>query len=41
MAGYALAEERRKLIMNKPKTSSSDLLDKLTSQIRTSKLLRR
>lgn len=40
MAGFALAEERRKLIMNKPKASTNDLVQKLTSQIKQSKLLK-
>lgn len=34
MLGYALSEERRKLLLQKPKTNKNDLLDKLTSQIR-------
>ena len=34
MLGHALAEERRKLLLQKPKTNSSDLLQKLTAQIR-------
>ena len=33
MLGYALAEERRKLLLQKPKTNKNDLLSKLTSQI--------
>lgn len=41
MLGYALAEERRKLIMQKPKTSNNDLLLKLTSQIRPSKMFKK
>jgi len=41
MLGYALAEERRKSIIQRPKQSSSDLLTKLTSQIRPSKLLKK
>ena len=34
MLGHALAEERRKLLLQKPKTNQNDLLQKLTSQIR-------
>lgn len=34
MLGHALAEERRKLLLQKPKTNSSDLLQKLAAQIR-------
>ena len=34
MLGHALAEERRKLLLQKPKTNTSDLLQKLTAQIR-------
>lgn len=41
MSGYALAEERRKLLLQKPKTSTSDLLAKLTAQIRPSSLLKK
>lgn len=41
MSGYALAEERRKLLLQKPKTSTSDLLSKLASQIRPSTLIKR
>lgn len=33
MLGHALAEERRKLLLQKPKTNKNDLLSKLTSQI--------
>ena len=33
MTGWALSEERRKLLLQKPKTSSNDILSKLTSQI--------
>ena len=36
MSGWALAEERRKILLQKPKQSTSDLLSKLTSQIRPS-----
>ena len=39
MSGWALAEERRKLLLQKPKQSNSDLLAKLTAQIRPSSLL--
>ena len=41
LMGYALAEERRKLIMTRPKVSHTTLLDKLTSQIRPSKLIKK
>ena len=34
MLGYALAEERRKLLLQKPKTNQNDLLNKLAAQIR-------
>lgn len=34
LGGYALMEERRKLLLQKPKTNSNDLLNKLKSQIR-------
>ena len=30
MLGWALAEERRKLLLTKPKTDTNTLLDKLT-----------
>ena len=33
MLGYALMEERRKLLLQKPKTNTNDLLTKLTAQI--------
>ncbi len=36
MAGYSLMEERRKLIMNKPKDSNGDLLNKLWSRMKPS-----
>lgn len=39
MSGYALAEERRKVLLQKPKASTSDLLSKLTAQIRPSSML--
>jgi len=39
MSGYALAEERRKVLLQKPKVSTSDLLSKLTAQIRPSSML--
>lgn len=41
LMGFALAEERRKLIMTRPKVSHNTLLDKLTSQIRPSKLIKK
>ena len=41
LMGYALAEERRKLIMTRPKVSHNTLLDKLTSQIRPSSLIKK
>ena len=41
MLGYALAEERRKLLLTKPKPSSNDLLTKLTSQLRPSSLMKK
>jgi hydroxymethylpyrimidine pyrophosphatase-like HAD family hydrolase len=41
MSGWALAEERRKLILKKPKSSTEDLLTKLTSQIRPSSLIKK
>lgn len=41
LMGFALAEERRKLIMTRPKVSHNALLDKLTSQIRPSKLIKK
>ena len=42
MAAYALSEERRKSILNKPKDSSTSiLLSKLQSQIRPSSLLKK
>lgn len=34
MLGWSLAEERRKLLLQKPKTNQNDLLQKLTAQIR-------
>lgn len=34
MLGYALMEERRKLLLQRPKSNKNDLLNKLTSQIR-------
>ena len=34
LGGYALMEERRKLLLQKPKVNSNDLLNKLRSQIR-------
>ena len=34
MLGWALAEERRQLLLKKPKQNNNDLLDKLKSQIR-------
>ena len=34
MLGYALAEERRRLLLQKPKSNTNDLLNKLTAQIR-------
>lgn len=39
MSGYALAEERRKVLLQKPKQSTSDLLQKLAAQIRPSAFL--
>ena len=33
MLGWALAEERRKILLQKPKVDSNTLLDKLKSQI--------
>lgn len=39
MLGHALAEERRKLLLQKPKVSSNYLLDKLT--IRPAKIVGR
>ena len=41
LLGYALAEERRKLIMTRPKIPHNTLLDKLTSQIRPSTILKK
>ena len=41
MLGYSLSEERRKRILKKPKSSTEDLLTKLTSQIRPSSLLKK
>lgn len=41
LMGFALAEERRKLIMTRPKVPHTTLLDKLTSQIRPSKLIKK
>ena len=38
---HSLSEERRKLIMSKPKKSKSDLVSQLTSQIRSSSLLKK
>lgn len=40
MFGYALSEERRKQILKRPKTNTSALLSKLTSQIRPSSLIK-
>ena len=34
MLGFALMEERRKLLLQRPKSNKNDLLNKLTSQIR-------
>ena len=34
MMGFALMEERRKLLLQRPKSNKNDLLNKLTSQIR-------
>ena len=34
LMGYALMEERRKLLLQKPKSNKNDLLNKLASQIR-------
>ncbi len=34
LMGYALMEERRKLLLSKPKNNTNDLLSKLTAQIR-------
>lgn len=38
MAGYALSEERRKLILKKPKKNKDDLLDKLAARVRPAKI---
>ena len=38
MAGYALSEERRKLILKKPKKHKDDLLDKLAARVRPAKI---
>lgn len=41
LAGYALAEERRKLFLKKPKTSSANLVDKLLSCAQKSSFCRK
>lgn len=38
MCGWSLYEERRKLIMSKPKTSKEDLISQLTAQMKSSVL---
>ena len=41
LMGYALAEERRKLLVIRPKVTHDTLLEKLTSQIRPSTILKK
>ena len=41
MAGYALAEERRKQFLQKPKLSTNDLVSRLTSSIQRSSIIKR
>jgi len=41
MLGWALMEARRKLLLQRPKQDTSDLLQKLTAQIRPSSLIKR
>ena len=41
MSGWALAEERRKVLFHKPKQSNTDLLTKLSSQIHTSSIYKK
>lgn len=41
MLGWALMEARRKLLLQRPKQDTSDLLQKLAAQIRPSSLIKR